>query len=176
MMKTLLLGAGLVLAAGCGEKQEAPAGASAPTATPTTKPTATLAEAPADSPGATESTGVRIAREELVKIKAALAAGTAAGMECAGAQGALKRDTSDAGKPLKAELEQVCGYDVPLLAVTTATKQAEDARAANPTKQPLSECYSAEYELALKVLEPRHAADAKVMAVKDRWAKVCPAK
>jgi len=117
------------------------------------------------------------AADGLAEIKADLANGEDPKYNCAASQSYASKLTTDEGKAIAAELEQVCGFDTPLLSATQAVEKAEKARKANPDKNPLSECYSAYYKSGMETLnEKGHGDKPDVQKLSKRWDKVCPPK
>lgn len=116
---------------------------------------------------------------DIKKIEAALAAGEDAQFKCAaGLSYAKDFATSSDETTQKAgeEITKLCTYDVPMLAATQAVSTAEAARAATPEKSPLSECFNANWEMAVEELEKNYSDDATFVALKERWTVACPPK
>jgi len=119
-------------------------------------------------------------QKDLDAVKQALAKGEDPRYKCAGAgayaEELTKKKIAEAETVVK-ELTKVCGYDVPLAALEGATKKAEEARKAKPDADPLSECYSAEHDLAVDELKKGgHEGDDKVKTLATRWDAACPPK
>jgi hypothetical protein len=114
-------------------------------------------------------------KASVTSVKANLAAGKDSLSDCAvGLR--MSEDVGDSAeaKALVAELRTLCNHDVPLASATRAVVEAEQARAARPAENPLSECYSAAWDTAVDKLDRDSKADAPWTALKERWAKACP--
>jgi hypothetical protein len=74
-----------------------------------------------------------------------------------------------------AKVKQVCGHDVPLAMLKAATEAAEQARAKKPSETVLSECFTADVDMAKESLTKAGAIDAAAKALLTRFAKACPA-
>lgn len=111
------------------------------------------------------------AAEDVVKIKAALAAKTPsdASLPCASAVAAAK-EIKDAA--LKTEVTKLCTHDAPLAVLVQAADAAEAARAKQPDEPVLEQCFNAEVATA----EEAAAAgmDDAIKAALARYKKACP--
>lgn len=73
------------------------------------------------------------------------------------------------------QYEELCNVTGPIAALTIAVEAAEKARAANPDKAVLSECYNASQSMALEALEKAGKKDDKAVTdLTSRWTKTCP--
>jgi hypothetical protein len=70
---------------------------------------------------------------------------------------------------------KVCLSDAPIAILERETKAAEAARLAKPTETVLTECFNAEYTMALESAAKNSGIAAKVAAIKTRFDAVCPA-
>ncbi len=80
-----------------------------------------------------------------------------------------------AAKTLLDEGKKLCGFDLPLARAEQEVVKAEKARAADPKRKVLSECFSADWSMAHAELKAKFAEEEKFKALEARWLKVCPA-
>lgn len=80
-----------------------------------------------------------------------------------------------AAKALLDEGTKLCNFDVPFARAEMEVKKAEKARAADPKRKVLSECFSADWTQAKDALTGKFPEDAKVKELVARWVKSCPA-
>ncbi len=119
------------------------------------------------------------ARDNIKEAKEKLAAGTPekAKFDCTTVMTAAKDlagVTDEAVVTVVKEGEQLCGFDIPYATAEKFVKVAEEARKANPDKKMLSECFKADYNMAIADLKKKHADDEKVKALEARFAAACP--
>jgi hypothetical protein len=116
------------------------------------------------------------ATENLEEVKKLVASGeTDLDIKCASVTGYTDqlKDVA-AAKDLVAEADKICGYEVPLKAAEAEVTKTEEARKAKPDEKVLSECFNANYDMAMKALKEKHADDPKLKALEDRFAAACP--
>ncbi len=115
---------------------------------------------------------------ELAKIEAALAKGEVPrGTACAATNGYVKSlralpSPSTEITGLVDNVDRVCEHEVPKATARAAIAKAKAARAANPDKNPLSECYSADFTRSLETLTK--VADGDAEALQKEFDGVCP--
>jgi hypothetical protein len=171
MIKTLFLSMTLVAVAlaGCGDKDkdDADKGGEA----------AKAGEGAGGSLDQGQAFALERGQENLKEVKDALAAGEDTDIKCAAALGyaeQLEGIEDEGAKALLTEARAICRLDAPLATAEREIAEAEQAREAEPDKQPLSECFNANISMAFKTLEEHHADDGKFAALKERFAAVCP--
>ena len=116
-------------------------------------------------------------QENLKEVQAALAAGEDTDTDCAATLGyaeQLEGVDDEGAKSLLVEARKVCYLDAPLATAEREIAKAEEARKAEPDKNPLSECYNAKISMSLETLAEHHPEDAKYLALKERFTAVCP--
>lgn len=120
------------------------------------------------------------AKEDLDETKAALAKGEIpSGTDCVAAQSYAKKLVETASTDaevaaLLADIDKTCMHELPKATANAALAKAVQARAAQPEKNPLSECYSAPFKTALDAL--KEAKDAEASALEQKFLEVCPKK
>ena len=84
---------------------------------------------------------------------------------------AMAKHVADAAaaKALIDEGTKLCNFDVPLSQAEMEVKKAEKARAADPKRKVLSECFSADWGMAISELKKGFAEDPKVKDLEARW-------
>lgn len=111
---------------------------------------------------------------ELTNIKTALGAKKDAKYACA----AVMAYVEELKSPKSAEsvaAKRLCGYDVPMSALRTATELAEQKRKAAAKDAIVSECFSADQSLAVdEIKKGEFAQDAEFQALLTRWKTACP--
>lgn len=116
-------------------------------------------------------------KKDLGEIKAKLGKGEVDGLDidCAALTGYTgQADQIKEAAGMVKEAAQICGFDVPMMTATAALAAAEAARKAKGAEELLSECYSADYSMAIETLQTAHKDDDKVKDLVTRWAAVCP--
>jgi len=121
------------------------------------------------------------AKEELAAIGKAIEAGEDVDTDCAAAMSYAEDieviEGNEQVTNTVEELEKLCTFEGPLAAAVRQVEAAEKAREEQPDETVLSECYNADYDMAIKALtEGGHAEHEKVVAVVERWTTVCPPK
>ena len=113
------------------------------------------------------------AAEDVVKIKAALAAKTPgdASLPCASAVAAAS-EIKDAA--LKSEVTKLCSHDAPLAVLVQAADAAEAARAKQPDEPVLEQCFNAEVATAEEAATTGGGMDEAIKAALARYKKACP--
>ena len=129
-----------------------------------------MKEAAKDVDKAIDHFDVDDATKHLVSAKDSIAKGLDAVVDCSWAATVA----ADVVKDPITELRRLCSFDAPLGRATRAVEKAEKARAEQPEAPSLTECASDGYAKSAKELDDKYPAEAKWIAVKARWAKVCP--
>jgi hypothetical protein len=114
------------------------------------------------------------AREGLAEIKATLERGESVDIACAASESYASDLTSEEGKKIAADLNQICGFDAPVAVARAALAAAEKARADKGEEEVLSECFSAEWNMALSTLKEKFADKPVIAELEGKWTAVCP--
>jgi len=112
---------------------------------------------------------------DVAKAKAAIAAGKPddGQFKCAGALAGLAQ-LKTAKPELAKELDDTCNHDIHLAFLTRATEKAEAARKAQPDAKVVSECFSADHDLAVESLRKAKREDDAAKALEARFDAACP--
>lgn len=117
------------------------------------------------------------AQANLAEIKEAIGKGETTDTTCAATLAYAKQlegVEDDAAKALITEATTICTLEAPLATAEREIAATEEARKAEPDKNPLSECYNAKIKMALETVGEHHPEDPKLVALQERFATVCP--
>lgn len=119
-------------------------------------------------------------KKDVVEVKDKVSKGEVSSMDCVGISLAVDDERLVKGgetRPDVAELikegAKLCKEDIPLMVLEKETKKAEDARAKD-AKGVLSECFSANFSLALEEANKTPAAADKAKSIEARFLAACP--
>ena len=117
------------------------------------------------------------AAQDLVELKAAIASPDpgAGKYKCAHMANIDKIENVAEHAALAAELRQLCTKDLYLAMIKVEVEKAEAARKAKPDEDPLSECYSANFEFAKDEMTEAKTVDAAKELI-ARFEAACPTK
>lgn len=114
---------------------------------------------------------------DLEKVHAALKAGKPddGQFKCAGALAGMPdlKASGDHAELVK-DLDDTCNHDIHLAFLKQAAEKAEAARKAKPDEKVLSECYSAEHDMAIDSLKKAKREDDAAKELEARFAAACP--
>ena len=96
-----------------------------------------------------------------------------ANIHCAGVETYTSKLKSKRGLALKAEVDALCGFEVPLAMATEAVEAAEAARRGAADDEVLDACFSGPYKDALITLAKNHANAPDVTALSRRFEAAC---
>jgi hypothetical protein len=111
------------------------------------------------------------ARRHLTSAQAAIGKGGDAAEDCSWA--ARFPDADSIKQPVR-DLKKLCQVEVPLARATRAVVKAEKAKAEQPEAPSFTECSSDEWAQAKATFDDMATPDQRFVALKARWAKVCP--
>src|SRR5688500_13182731 len=115
------------------------------------------------------------AKEDIVKLKEAIAKGDPSSAKFSGAHLANIDTLEKADKAVAAELRTLCTKDLYLAMIKVEVEKVEAARKAKPDEEVLSECYNAMYDYAKDEMEKAKTIDlAKDLVA--RFDAACPPK